>query len=134
MISLRGGLQKSLISLQGGINIGPPEYCGVVNFFHKPHFIGFLVVNVRKTHCRVPIKISYCRVGGGPTCCAEIAAGWSELFSDITAGYPPDKGKIAAGWSEKSSADTPPSNFLNGIALSIISVTNILWRARLTLP
>ncbi len=48
-------------------------------------------------------------VGGGPTCFAEIAAGWSELFSDI-----------AAGLSKKSSADTPPSNFLNGIALSQI--------------
>ncbi len=46
-------------------------------------------------------------VGGGPTCFAEIAAGWSELFFDI-----------AAGWSKKSSADTPPSNFLNGIALT----------------
>ncbi len=100
MILLRSGLQKSLISLRGGISIGG-------QFFHPPHFIGLIVVNVRKTHCRVPLKRLHCRVGGGPTCIAEIAAGWSELFSDIAAGYPPDKGKIAAGWSGYSSADTP---------------------------
>ncbi len=84
-------------------------HCGVVSmldhlniagwsiFSIQPHFIGFIVVNVRKSDCRVHSKEWNCRVGGSPTCFAEIAAGWSELFSDI-----------AAGWSKK----------LNGIALT----------------
>ncbi len=83
----------------------------------QPHFVGFIVVNVRKSHCRVPWKGWNCRVGGGPTCFAEIAAGWSELFFDI-----------AEGWSKKLSADTPPSNFLNGIALSRITFQNESYR------
>ncbi len=32
-ISLRGGLQKCLISPQGGFTTGPPHYCGVVNSY-----------------------------------------------------------------------------------------------------
>ncbi len=43
---------------------------------------------------------------------------WSEIFSDITAGYPKKNKKIATGWSEKQTPDTPPTNFSNGIALT----------------
>ncbi len=61
----------------------------------------------QKTNCRVPLKRLYCKVGEGPTCFAEIAVGWSELFSNIAVGYQPDKGKITVG-CPKSQAQTPP--------------------------
>ena len=35
-ILLHGGPQKNLMSLRGGINVGPPEYCMVVIFSIRP--------------------------------------------------------------------------------------------------
>ncbi len=32
------------------------SHCNGGQFFHLPHFIGFIAVNVRKSHCRVPLK------------------------------------------------------------------------------
>ncbi len=84
-----------MVPISDHLNIGGGQFFSSTPFYR---------VNVRKTHCREPLKRINCRVRDGSTCFAEIAAGWSELFSDITAGC--DKGKIAVGWSEKSSADT----------------------------
>ncbi len=64
-------------------------------------------------------------VGGGPTYC-RINAGWSEIFSDITAGYPKKNKKNAAWWSEKPKSDTP-TNFSNGIAFTMLAETIEGW-------
>ncbi len=106
-ILVHGGPQKSLISLRDGIIVGPPEYCRVVNFFHLPHFIGFIVVNVRKSHCsRVPPNGWNCRVGDGPDCRNWRRVVWVIFLYRL--GVSPEMWRIAAGWSKKSSTDTPP--------------------------
>ncbi len=82
LISLRGGLQKRPISLRGGPQLDRSTIVGWSIFPTHPSFI------LKKNHFRVPLEKLDCRVGGGPGCLAEIAAGWSEIFSHITAGYP----------------------------------------------
>ncbi len=56
-------------------------------------------------------------VGGGPGCLAEIVEGWSEIFGDITAGYPEKSEKKSPRVVRKADVRHPLPTFSNGIAL-----------------
>ncbi len=124
-ISLQGGLQICPISLRGGVTTWPPRYCGVVNIFHPSPFYRSTPPPKfkKKNHCRIPLEKWNCMVEGGLTCPSEIAAGWSDIFPDITAGYPKKKNCGRVVW--KVDARHPPTNFSNGITL-------IYWCINLT--
>ncbi len=58
-------------------------------------------------------------VGGGPTYPAEITTGWSEIFLDFAAGY--HKKKKHRWVVQKAKARHTPTNFSNGIALTMLA-------------
>ncbi len=86
-------------------------YYGVVNFFHAPKFYRVSPPFLCKHHYGVPLEKWDCRVVDGPGCCGKNATGWSEIFSDITAGYSQNSEKSPQGGPESRRQTSPPLPF-----------------------